>query len=192
MKRVFIIHGWEGHPGDGWYPLIKQELEKRGFSVFVPLMPNSAEPEIESWVSFIENLVDKPDEQTYFIGHSIGCQAILRYLEKLSNKKIGGAVFVAGWFHLTPEAMPDEESKMIAKPWIETPINFERVKQTTDKFVAVFSDNDPCVPLTEKDIFQEKLNAKIIIEESKGHFDEDSGIKEVKSVLDSILDLAKF
>lgn len=30
----------------------------------------------------------------------LGCQAVLRYLEKVAEKKkkIGGALFVAGWF----------------------------------------------------------------------------------------------
>jgi len=191
IKRVFIIHGWDGKPEQGWYPWLKRELEKREFTVFLPEMPKPQEPEIENWVSFLENLVGKPDENAYFIGHSIGCQTILRYLERLENKKVGGAIFVAGWFNLSPEATPDEESKIIAKPWIETPINFEKIKETTDKFIAIFSDNDPWVPFSEKDIFKEKLNAKIIIEKSKGHICEDDNIQELKSILDSVLEIQR-
>jgi esterase/lipase len=37
MKKVFIIHGWDGYPEEGWFPWLKKELEKKGFSVFVPL-----------------------------------------------------------------------------------------------------------------------------------------------------------
>ena len=33
------------------------------------------------------------DENTYFVGHSIGCQAIMRYLESVDVKKIGGVLF---------------------------------------------------------------------------------------------------
>jgi len=32
-KRVFLIHGWEGSPEEGWRPWLKKELEKRGFKV---------------------------------------------------------------------------------------------------------------------------------------------------------------
>ncbi len=186
MKRVFIIHGWEGYPEEGWYPWLKKELEKKSFEVFVPAMPNTDEPKIDEWVNFLTNLVGEPDENTYFVGHSIGCQAILRYLEKLNGKKIGGAVFVAGWFILSE--LETEEEKIIGKPWIETPIDFNKVKIATNNFVAIFSDDDPVVPFKKNEkIFSEKLNAKIIIERSKGHFSEGDGVKELPVALDSIL-----
>lgn len=188
-KRVFIIHGWEGNPEEGWFPWLKKELEQKGFEVFAPVMPNTDEPKIEEWVPFIVNLVGEPDEDTYFVGHSIGCQAIMRYLETLGNKKIGGIIFVAGWFHLVNLEGPEEEK--IAKPWVENKINLEKVKNTSDNFIAIFSDNDDWVPLSDKDIFAKELNAKIIVEKNKGHFCEASGLKELPIVLDSILRMSK-
>src|SRR3989344_3515952 len=106
MKRVFIIHGWEGYPEEAWFPWVKQELEKRRFEVFVPVMPDIlGNPEIERRVNFIKELVGNPDKDTYFIGHSIGCQSIIRYLQTLPKEvRVGGAVFVAGWVSLTPMA----------------------------------------------------------------------------------------
>ncbi len=53
--------------------------------VQVPAMPNTAEPKIETWVPFLEKLVGKPDKDTYLVGHSIGCQTILRYLDGLKE-----------------------------------------------------------------------------------------------------------
>ena len=86
QKRVFIVHGWDGHPKEGWFPWLKQELEKHGFDVFVPQMPEPIMPKIEAWVSHLAGIVNKPDKNTCFVGHSIGCQAILRYLETLDVK----------------------------------------------------------------------------------------------------------
>ncbi|MEK7531450.1 MAG: alpha/beta hydrolase, partial [Patescibacteria group bacterium] len=84
-----------------WFPWLKTELEKNGFQVHVPAMPESAEPKIEAWVSHLSKIVGDVDKNTYFVGHSIGCQTILRYLETLpADKKVGGATFVAGWFTL--------------------------------------------------------------------------------------------
>src|SRR3989344_3577618 len=86
MKRVFIVHGWDFNPEVNWYPWLKKELEKKGFKVIVPEMPNTSEPKINAWVSYLKKVVGKLDEETYFIGHSIGCQTIMRFLEKENNK----------------------------------------------------------------------------------------------------------
>ncbi|MCX6765843.1 MAG: alpha/beta hydrolase [Candidatus Moranbacteria bacterium] len=190
QKRVYIIHGWEGRPEDAWFPWLKSKLEKEGFEVFIPAMPNTEEPTIDEWVNHLLEIVPSPNEDTYFIGHSIGCQAILRYLEKLNNKKIGGAVFVSGWFIL--KNLETKEEWEIADPWINTPIDFEKVKSATHNFIAVFSDNDPFVPLEEnKKLFSEKLNAEIIIEKNKGHFTGEDGVYETPSVLQIFSDILK-
>lgn len=77
-KRVFLIHGWEGYPEEGWRLWLKKELEQRGFKVIMPAMPDTATPTMEKWVPFLTQIVGNPDEQTYFIGHSLGCITILR------------------------------------------------------------------------------------------------------------------
>lgn len=189
QKRAFIIHGWDGYPEEGWFPWLKQELEQKDFSVVVPAMPNAAEPDIEAWVSHLSHIVGSADENTFFVGHSIGCQAILRYLERLpENIKIGGAVFVAGWFTLTN--VDSEKEKEIAKPWLETPIDFEKAKRRTEKFVAIFSDNDPYVPLNNKDMFTDALGAKIIVEHDKSHFSGSTGTTELPSALEAIITIS--
>jgi len=189
-KRVFIIHGWGGSPKGCWIPWLKKELEKRNFRVEAPSMPDAEHPKIGSWVEHLSKIVKKADRQTFFVGHSIGCQTILRYLEKI-KEKIGGAVFVAGWFSLNPESTPTKEDRQIARPWLETKIDFEKIRKRTDNFTAIFSDDDPCVPLENSKIFSQKLNAKIVIEKNKGHFDDDAGVKELPVALEELLKISK-
>jgi len=189
-KKVFIVHSWEAHPGDEWYPWMKKELEKKGFHVEVPQMPNTDEPEINAWVSFLKEKVGKPDSETFFVGHSIGCQAIMRYLESLPlGVKVGGVVFVAGWFHLT--GLETEEEKETAKPWLETKIDFAKVNKHTKNFVAIFSDDDVFVPVSDIKIFKEKLNAKTIIKHKMGHFRIADNVDKVREALDELLMMAK-
>ncbi len=197
-KRVFIIHGWEGYPEEGWFPWLKKELEQKGFEVFVPAMPNTDEPKIEEWVPFLVDLVGVPDKNTYFVGGSIGCQAIMRYMETLpDNAKIGGVVFVSGWFDLKEftykeEPEYEEEARDIVRPWIETPINFKKIKKITNNFVAIFSDDDPYVEINNKDIFKKELGAEIIIEHNKGHFrGNEDGVFKLPIVLEKILEMSK-
>jgi predicted alpha/beta hydrolase family esterase len=188
-KKVFIVHGWGGNTEEAWFPWLKKELEARGIAADVLAMPNSEEPTIREWTEFLAQSVGSPDESVVFVGHSIGCQTILRYLEKLpSNIKIGGAIFVAGWFTL--HNLETEEEQEIAKPWLETPIDCEKVKQHCDKFVAILSDNDSWVDLEEnRKIFVEKLGAQIIVEPGKGHFNEESSVFELPVALESILNI---
>ncbi len=184
MKRVFIIHGWDGYPEEGWFPWLKEELEQEDFVVQVPSMPNAKAPKIDSWVSFLKKIVGKPDKETFFVGHSIGCQTILRYLETLPmDIKVGGVILVAGFVHLNLEEGEDEK---IAKPWLETPINWNNIREHIKNIVAIFSDNDPFVPLSDSKIFKNKLKAKIIIEHNKGHFSGSDKVTKLPIVLESI------
>lgn len=193
MKRVFIIHGWIGYPKEGWFPWLKKELEANGFEVFIPQMPDTIDPKIPKWVSKIAEVVGTPDKETYFVGHSIGCQAIARYLESLSGKvKVGGAVFVAGFFKTLSELGTALDVRKKAKYWLDAPIDLKKVKSHLKKSVAIFSDNDPFVPLSNQDDFRDKLGSEIIIEKGKGHLGGPVGIRRtLPVVLENILNISK-
>lgn len=184
-KRIFVVHGWGGSPDAEWFPWIKKELKNSGFKVTVPKMPNTKEPDINEWVPYLSKLVGTPDEQTFFIGHSIGCQTILRYLQTI-NIKVGGIIFVAGWIGLKLEAYEGEEDEEIAKPWIETPLDWEKIKSNCDRFTALFSDNDPFVSVSDSEVFKEKLGAKIIIEKNKSHYEK---LTELPIIVDELMKL---
>jgi len=186
MKRVILVHGWEGSLESNWFPWLKGELESWGLEVIIPEMPDTDEPKIGPWVSKLREVVGEIDEDTFLIGHSIGCQAIMRYLESLKGDEMfGGIVFVAGFFNLP--YLKTQEEKDIAKPWLEIPIDTERVKKHSDVFMAIFSDDDPDIPLSDKDLFEDRLGAKIIVESGKGHFTEN----EYPEILDNILEEMK-
>ena len=184
MKRVFIVHGWGGSQENCWFPWLKRELEKNNFVVQVPAMPHPENPTIEDWVNCLAEAVGEADSETYFVGHSIGCQTILRYIEQI-QKPIGGVICVAGWFRLLHLAT--DEEKEIARPWLETPLNYEKIKQNAPKIVAIFSDDDPDVDIGDSDLFRERLGAKIIVEHNKGHFSDDAGVIELPVVLEELL-----
>lgn len=179
MKKVFLIHGWGGTGSGGWFDWLKQELPKKGFEVESFDMPETENPKIENWVGFLEEKInpEEIDEHTFFIGHSIGCQTIIRYLEKLhKHKKIGGCVFVAGWFDLINL---DEAEMEIAHPWINSEIHFERVLDHCNNFLALFSSNDPYVHLNEEEKFKDKLGAKCLVKKNEEHFNDTKKIPEI-------------
>ncbi|HOW60283.1 MAG TPA: alpha/beta hydrolase [Candidatus Moranbacteria bacterium] len=183
-KRVFIIHGWGGGPEGACLPWLKNELEKIGYEVVAPQMPNTDEPAVEEWINHISEIVGTPDEETYFVGHSIGCQAIMRYLQTMDHK-IGGAVFIAGWFVL--ENLEPEEIE-IAAPWTQNNIDFEKLRKISQNYAEIISDNDPFGGFKEnKKIFSEKLGAKIIVLNNAGHIEN----AELPVALEELIRIAK-
>ena len=184
--RVFIIHGWYGSPKGDWIPWLANQLKSKGCEVITPEMPDTANPKINLLVNKLKEVIGEQRVDDVLIGHSIGCQTILRFLETLENdRRIDKVIFVAPWVKLANLSGDDEWE--IAKPWLETPIDFSKVKNKAKSFVTLFSDNDPWVPLEENiKFFRGKLNPKIVILKNKGHFSEDEGIKELPEILEYI------
>ncbi len=158
---------------------------KRGITVITPDMPNTNVPTIETWVPFLSNLVKDPYKDFYFVGHSIGCLTILQYLSALPEwKVVGGVVFVAGWTTLTNQ---NDKEKEIAKPWIETQIDWVNVASHSKAFVAIYSDDDPYVPVSNAQFFQEKLGAKLVLDSRRGHFTDEDDVTQLPIVLKELL-----
>lgn len=191
MKKVIMVHGWEGYPEDNWFPWLKKELESRGFEVIVPQLPDPENPRIYNWVPELAKIADRVDGNTYFVGHSMGCQTIARYLESLAEEvKVGGAVFVAGFFKRLTGLENDPEVQETDKHWLGTPLNFEKVKSHLSKSIAIFSDDDPYVPSDNQDDFRDKLGSKIIIERNMGHFNSSAGVSQLPVALKSLLEIS--
>ena len=184
MNKIYIVHCWDGTKDDGWYPWLDKQLSNENNIVYRFDMPNTTSPDINEWVSFLDSKVESLDENTFFVGHSIGCQTIMRYLQTKNMCKIGGILFVAPWLELLDFAIEDEESYNVAKPWLNTKIDFEKVKQFTNNINCIFSDNDYFVSLDQKDKFEKLLDANTIVVSGKGHISQDDGVYELKEILE--------
>lgn len=189
MKRVIIIHCWEGYPEYCWYPWVKKELEAKGFKVQIPTFPDTEKPKMKDWLAMLKEVADEPDENLYLIGHSLGCATIVRYLETFNeDQKIGGAVFVAGF----TESLGYDETQS----FFETPMDLEKIKtKSKNGFVAIQSDNDPYVDLKHAGILKEKLGAEIIIKHNAKHFsgtiEGENSCLELPEVVESVEKLVK-
>ena len=86
MTTVFIFHGYGADPCANWFPWLKEQLEAKGYTVFVPAFPNTNNPDREKWLKHFEQYKDKIDVNTIFVGHSLGAPFILNILESfISN-----------------------------------------------------------------------------------------------------------
>lgn len=193
QKHVYIIHGWGASPDSNWFPWLQQKLEDRGFIVTVPQMPHTLTPDFSAWLSYIQKIVGKVDNNTYLVGHSLGVITILRFLEALSKgQKIGGAVLVSGFSELPSPAPHPADWVRGYLPWlndfVEKSVKYAKIKERMGKIMVIHSDNDHLVPLESGKMLRDKLGAELIIDPDAGHF----LVKESPIVLESVLRISKF
>src|SRR3989344_6496098 len=97
MKNALILHGAGNNSQGNWFPWLKNELEKKGYKVWSPDLPNSDVPIQKDWLSTI--FFNKEwgfNKDSVMIGHSAGATLILRILERLPEDiKINKAILVA-------------------------------------------------------------------------------------------------
>lgn len=134
--RVLLMPRWSGTADDDWYPWLRGELD-------VPittgrLVPAPGAPVIAACVAELARMVGTGSlEQTVLVGHSVGCQAVLRFVAGLpEGARVGAIVCVAGWFSV-------DQPWPTIRPWIDTPIDDARVRQTSHHITVLLSDDDP-------------------------------------------------
>jgi len=165
-KRLFIIHGWEADPNCNWFPWLKREASKVGFEVFVPAMPNTEHPVRAEWIAYLKELVGAVDENTYFVGHSLGVITILKFLEQIpAGQKAAMAILAAGFSESL--GVPELES------FTDAPLDYKKVKASAEKIIIYQSDNDPFIPLASAVKMQNEFNSDLRIIKNANSPEED-------------------
>jgi len=185
MKNALILHGAGNNSQGNWFPWLKGELEKRGYKVWTPDLPNSDEPNQEDWLKTIfSNSEWQFNEDSVIIGHSAGATLILRILEQLpEEEKVEKAILVAGVVELGTKP----EFFQYKKSLVERPFDWEKIKKSAKEFCFVCSDNDPYqCGADQGKIMQRHLGGELIVKTGEGHFNLEKGeeYKQFSLILD--------
>ncbi len=185
MAKIFIIHGSYGSPSENWFPWLKNKLESKGHQVFIPELPTPENQNLENWMKvFEDSYLKEVNEESIFVGHSIGPAFILSLLEKLSiSKSIKACFFVSGFIGLLNNSEFDE----INNTFTTKEFNWKKIKNNCKKFFVYHSDNDPYVPIEKSYELAEKLNTKPIIVKGAGHFNSSSGYEEFDILFNDLI-----
>ena len=152
---VLLVHAFGGSPKKFWYHWLGAELGDAA-EVDVLRMTAPQAPTVENWVNDLRARVvaaattEEPRE-LYLIGHSVGCQTIVRFLAEAgtaellasSGLTLRGCLAVAAWFAV------DNPWETIM-PWCSTPIDCAATKRLLAEAACplrvVLSDNDKYTP----------------------------------------------
>lgn len=140
-ERIVIVPRWAGGSESDWYPWFRAQLSSTRIDVID--LPNRNAPVIEQCIATLEAELGTEIStlaDTLLVGHSVGCQALMRYLaEQPPSEQPEAAprlVCVAGWWTV------DEPWPSI-RPWIDTPIALPRLRANTSAVTVLLSDDDP-------------------------------------------------
>lgn len=183
MKKVFIIHGFEGKPNGGWRPWLMGELEKLDVYACALAMPDPFFPKCADWISEISRHIPEADENVFLVGHSLGVPAILRYLEAASfSKKFGGVFLVSG--PCEKEENPDDEKYQKLKSFYGKPFAFESIKNKAQKFAVIHGEDDQMVDFSHAKKLSKVLDCQLVAIKNGGHLNGASGWKTLPHLLE--------
>ncbi|MCF7872337.1 alpha/beta hydrolase [Candidatus Woesearchaeota archaeon] len=178
--KYFIIHGAYGSPNENWFPWLKKELEKQGHSVFVPKLPTPEGQTLKNWKKEFEKYKKEINEDTVFIGHSMGPAFILTILEELElAKPVKACFFISGFIAL----LGNKEFDKINKTFMEHNFEWKKIKQNCSNFYLINAQDDPYVPWKLGKELSEKLDGEFILKEKGGHFNTEAGYTEFEYLL---------
>ena len=181
MTQVNVIHGYTASPEENWYPWIQQTADQQHYSLKVLRLDPSPRPELSVWESQMDEQIEKLDENSIVIAHSLGTIAALDYLSKhLSHQRIKQLVLVAGFNGRLGRL---EE----VYPFIDAAqIDFELLKRQIEHRVVIYSEGDDHV-LPKFSIEQaQSLDAELISAQCQGHFIDSEGCTELPEVWQAI------
>jgi len=164
-KQVYIVHGYMASPGDHWFGWLKSQLEARGARVTILAMPDSSSPDPAAWQLHLEQNVGSRDGNTYFVAHSLGCIALLHYLQSLpADTHIGGLLLVAGFSASLP-TIPQLDT-FTRSPALDA----DRIIGLSNQRAVIASRNDDAVPYALTVDLSRQLQAQLSTVEEGGHF----------------------
>jgi predicted alpha/beta hydrolase family esterase len=185
VERILLVPRWGGTVASDFYPWLVRALEVRAPRLAleaVPLLPAPDRPEIEPCIeACLGALAGLPLARTLLVGHSVGCQVLMRALARLPDGERARALLcVAGWWTV-------DQPWDTLRPWIEVPFDHARAAARCARAEVLLSDDDPFTRDAAETgrRFVDALGAKISIMPGRRHFN----AQEEPAVLDAVIRL---
>lgn len=184
MKKynIYLIHGYTASPDSNWFQDFKKNIEKEHIEISILNMPNSQSPKLKEWIDYMENSIKEIDENTIFIGHSLGCVTILNFLSNSNTTKIKGLFLVSGFVESSPIPALNE--------FVTPRLNYNYLKQLTPNRISISAVDDDIIPYKYSQTMAERIDAKFtLLKEGKHFIDRDNFtefpflINEIKKLL---------
>lgn len=185
-KTVYIVHGFTASSRSNWFPWLKERLEDEAVGVVIPDMPGTTDPHLKPWLDMLHACAAQVDASTVFVGHSLGCVAILRYILE-RDIIIRGVVLVSGFIGINPM----QEQREGLSEFVKSPLNVSQLKKLIPERVVITAKDDDIVPVGATYHLAQQLDARLVELDKGGHFIDRDGYTQHPHVLEQILRIIK-
>ena len=144
MKKALLLHGWEADPTSNWLPWLKDKLEKKGYKVFVPNLPESHSPILEDHLSCVKEIVQKFGKNDIIIGHSMWGKLAMHCIEENNLENIN-CILVWPTYDAIEDEVDLDDPEEVKKNLIHyngAIIDFDKINSLKNNFSVLLSDND--------------------------------------------------
>ena len=180
---VYIIHGYTASSRSNWFPWLKDQFDSADVKVHLLDMPDSMNPKLDKWMDHLMDHVREVNENTIFIGHSLGCITSLKFIIE-KKQRIKGIILVSGFIDSTPLPKLQE--------FVEEKLDCDAVKKLVGKRVTITAKDDDIVPYEYSKEMASALDTDFyLLKEGKHFIDRDGYIDlpVVKAELNKMLEL---
>ncbi len=66
LEKVILMHGKNTNPSQKWYPWLADAVLKNGMQFIAPVLPDSADPRIEKWVTELSKMNKTENNKGFF------------------------------------------------------------------------------------------------------------------------------
>lgn len=179
--KIILIHGLAATKKSNWFPWLEKTVyHNLGLSVQSISLPHSKIPNSDKWLGSLTKEISNPDENTFFIAHSLGCITLLKYIEGLPDTIVVGGVILISAFDESLPLIPLINSFVERKPI------YHRIIPKVRSIKVIGSSNDIIVPLKYTKKVAAQLRASVTEIQRAGHFTSQDGYKsfpELYSIL---------
>jgi len=175
-KCALILHAWHNTPDNHWYPWLKMELENKGYTVHLPVIPtmDTDKPDFPTQRAFIEKNI--PLSRDFVIlGHSLGTLLAMRLAEK---HQFSAMFLISGWDFddLTAEHQSFWPNKL----------DHDTIKKNVNNIYVLSTNNDPYMTDFSMKEMAKRFEAEYVFVKDAGHFTKDSGRTKIPELLQYI------
>jgi len=184
MKRAVILHGTNGHPSHNWQPWLRKELEKAGYEVWAPELPENDTPNRFVYEKFLkESNWDFSDN--LIIGHSSGATTVLNLLSSDWFPHIKAAVLLGAFLNekLTKKVDWYKEGQF-DNLFPTEGFDASKIKLKADHFYFIHGKQDGYCDPEDARKLSDTLGGTFVLVPDAGHFS--SPVQEIPELLTAL------